>query len=183
MTKTAFNSEEELVRQLKLREEQAFQHLYENYSKSLFTVICQLVTQQDAAEDVLQQVFIKIWKNIHSYDVTKGRLFTWMLNIARNQAIDFTRSKEFNKVGKTVPLGDDVYIDREGSSTKARDVGLNKVLETLPEESRKVVELSFFRGYTHQEIASILQLPLGTVKTKIRSTIQELRKRIFIKDN
>ena len=183
MTKTVFNTEEELVRQLKLHEEQAFQHLYDHYSKSLFTVICQLVPQQDAAEDVLQQVFIKIWKNIQSYDVTKGRLFTWMLNIARNQAIDHTRSKEFNKVGKTVALEEDVYTGGEVSSAKVRDVGLNRVLETLPEESRKVVELSFFRGYTHQEIASILQLPLGTVKTKIRSTIQELRKRIFIKDN
>ena len=166
-----------------MHEEQAFQHLYENYSKSLFTIICQLVPQQDAAEDLLQQVFIKIWKNIHSYDVAKGRLFTWMLNIARNQAIDFTRSKEFNKLGKTVALEEDVYTEGEVSSIKVRDIGLSRVLETLPEESRKVVELSFFRGYTHQEIASILQLPLGTVKTKIRSTIQELRKRIFIKDN
>ena len=179
MTKTVFNTEEELVRQLKLHEEQAFQHLYDHYSKSLFTVICQLVPQQDAAEDVLQQVFIKIWKNIHSYDVVKGRLFTWMLNIARNQAIDYTRSKEFNKAGKTVALSEDVYTDREGSSAKVRDIGLKRVLEGLPEESRKVLELSFFSGYSHQEIATMLQLPLGTVKTKIRAIIIELRKRIF----
>jgi RNA polymerase sigma factor (sigma-70 family) len=179
LTKTVFNTEEELVRQLKLHEEQAFQHLYDHYSKSLFTVICQLVPQQDAAEDVLQQVFIKIWKNIHSYDVGKGRLFTWMLNIARNQAIDHTRSKEFNKAAKTVALAEDVYTDREGSSAKVRDIGLNRVLEGLPEESRKVLELSFFSGYSHQEIATMLQLPLGTVKTKIRAIIIELRKRIF----
>jgi RNA polymerase sigma factor (sigma-70 family) len=179
LTKTVFNTEEELVRQLKLHEEQAFQHLYDHYSKSLFTVICQLVPQQVAAEDVLQQVFIKIWKNIHSYDVGKGRLFTWMLNIARNQAIDHTRSKEFNKAGKTIALAEDVYTDREGSSAKVRDIGLNRVLEGLPEESRKVLELSFFSGYSHQEIATMLQLPLGTVKTKIRAIIIELRKRIF----
>ena len=183
MTKTAFNTEEELVRQLKLHDEQAFQHLYDNYSKALFTVICQLVPKQDAAEDVLQQVFIKIWKNIQSYEASKGRLFTWMLNIARNQAIDFTRSKEFNKLGKTVALTEDVYSSREASSTNVRDVGLSRILETLPEESRKVVELSFFRGYTHQEIATMLQLPLGTVKTRIRSIIIELRKRTFSKDN
>jgi RNA polymerase sigma factor (sigma-70 family) len=179
LTKTVFNTEEELVRQLKLHEEQAFQHLYDHYSKSLFTVICQLVPQQVAAEDVLQQVFIKIWKNIHSYDVGKGRLFTWMLNIARNQAIDHTRSKEFNKAGKTIALAEDVYTNREGSSAKVRDIGLNRVLEGLPEESRKVLELSFFSGYSHQEIATMLQLPLGTVKTKIRAIITELRKRIF----
>jgi RNA polymerase sigma factor (sigma-70 family) len=179
LTKTVFNTEEELVRQLKLHEEQAFQHLYDHYSKSLFTVICQLVPQQVAAEDVLQQVFIKIWKNIHSYDVGKGRLFTWMLNIARNQAIDHTRSKEFNKAGKTIALAEDVYTNREGSSAKVRDIGLNRVLEGLPEESRKVLELSFFSGYSHQEIATMLQLPLGTVKTKIRAIIIELRKRIF----
>jgi RNA polymerase sigma factor (sigma-70 family) len=179
LTKTVFNTEEELVRQLKLHEGQAFQHLYDHYSKSLFTVIGQLVSRQDAAEDVLQQVFIKIWKNIHLYDRSKGRLFTWMLNIARNQAIDHTRSKEFNKVGKTIALSEDVYTGGEVSSTKVKDVGLSRVLETLPEESRKVLELSFFRGYSHQEIATMLQLPLGTVKTKIRAVIIELRKRIF----
>jgi RNA polymerase sigma factor (sigma-70 family) len=182
LTKTVFNTEEELVTQLKLHEEQAFQHLYDNYSKSLFTVISQLVPQQDVAEDVLQQVFIKIWKNIQLYDVGKGRLFTWMLNIARNQAIDYTRSKEFNRAGKTVTLAEDVYTDRETSSAKVRDIGLNRVLEGLPEESRKMLELSFFSGYSHQEIATMLQLPLGTVKTKIRSIIIELRKRIFKTD-
>jgi RNA polymerase sigma factor (sigma-70 family) len=182
LIKTALNTEEELVRQLQLHEEQAFQYLYDHYSKSLFTVICQLVTQQEAAEDVLQQVFIKIWKNIHLYDVTKGRLFTWMLNIARNQAIDFTRSREFNKSGKTIALSEDVYTDREVSSINVRDIGLGRVLESLPEDSRKVLELSFFSGYSHQEIATMLQLPLGTVKTKIRAIIKELRKRVYLKD-
>jgi RNA polymerase sigma factor (sigma-70 family) len=104
------------------------------------------------------------------------------LNIARNQAIDFTRSREFNKSGKTIALSEDVYTDREVSSINVRDIGLGRVLESLPEDSRKVLELSFFSGYSHQEIATMLQLPLGTVKTKIRAIIKELRKRVYLKD-
>jgi DNA-directed RNA polymerase specialized sigma24 family protein len=79
LIKAVSYTEGELVRQLQLHEEQAFQFLYDNYSKALFTVIYQVVPDQAQAEDLLQQVFVKIWKNITTYDASKGRLFTWML--------------------------------------------------------------------------------------------------------
>lgn len=172
-------TEEELVRDLKLQDEQAFRYLYDHYSKAIFVIIFQIVRQQEIAEDLLQQTFLKIWKNISSYDPAKGRLFTWMLNIARNHSIDFTRSKEFNKSGQTVSLTESVYEQKSDAAT-IRDIGLKKILEKLPEEKRKLLELSFFNGYSHQEIAEMTGTPLGTVKTRLRAIIIELRKTLNV---
>jgi RNA polymerase sigma-70 factor (ECF subfamily) len=175
LLKTTSYTEEELVNKLRLHDEHAFSYLYDNYSKALFTIISQFVPQQEAAEDLLQQVFVKIWKHISSYDDTKGRLFTWMLKITRNLAIDFVRSKEFNSAGKTVSLIESVH-DKEVVGENVRDTGLKKILEQLPPDKRKLIELSYFTGYTQQEISELLGIPLGTIKTRLRNIIFELRK-------
>lgn len=177
MTADITYTEAELLEGLQAHSEQAYSFLYDRYSKALFAVILQVVPQQELAEDVLQEVFVKIWQNIRSYDASKGRLYTWMLNVARNQAIDRTRSKDFNNRNKTTELSDNVYNDtRGGIEAKIDDVGLRKTLSNLPEESRKLLELAYFQGYTQDEIAKILGIPLGTVKTRIRATIIQLRK-------
>ncbi|HEV7331247.1 MAG TPA: sigma-70 family RNA polymerase sigma factor [Flavisolibacter sp.] len=173
-------TEEALVEGLKLHDEQSYSYFYDNYGKAIFGVIFQVVPNQEAAEDILQEVFVKIWKNIGSYDPSKGRLFTWVLNIARNQAIDYTRSKEFNKGGKTISLSDNVNSGERPVQSNYHDAGLKKIVESLPEEARKLLELSYFLGYTHEEIAEMLKLPLGTVKTRLRTAIIELRKRLDI---
>lgn len=171
-------NETELVQGLKDRNEQVFAYLYDHYSRALLGIIMQLIPQQEAAEDVLQEVFVKIWQNIHSYDVGRGRLFTWMLNIARNSAIDRTRSKDFNKQSKTKELTENVYKDEAGVQSKINDVGLRQLMARLPEDNRKLLELSYFQGYTQEEIASMLGMPLGTVKTRIRTTLLQLRKAV-----
>lgn len=181
-TRSITYNEEALVQGLKLHEEQAYHYFYDHYGKAIFGVIYQVVPNQEAAEDILQEVFVKIWKNINSYDPSKGRLFTWVLNIARNQSIDYTRSKEFNKDGKTISLSENVNSGEGLFQTNHQDAGLKKVIEGLPEEGRKLLELSYFLGYTHEEIAQMLKLPLGTVKTRLRSTIIELRKRLNIQN-
>jgi RNA polymerase sigma-70 factor (ECF subfamily) len=99
-----------------------------------------------------------------------------MLNIARNQSIDRTRSKDFNNRSKTTELEENVYNNRETVEAGIDDVGLKKTLNNLPEESRKLLELAYFQGYTQEEISKILNIPLGTVKTRIRATIIQLRK-------
>ena len=175
-------TEIELVESLKLRDENAYSYLYDNYSKALFTIIYQVVPQQESAEDILQQVFLKIWKNIESYDASKGRIYTWMINLARNQALDHIRSKEFNKQNKTSELTENVYKD-EVAAEGIRDAGLNKVLEQLPEENRKLLEFSYFQGYTQSEISEMMNIPLGTVKTRLRTTIIQLRKILEIKQS
>lgn len=168
----------ELLQALQAHDEGAFGYLYDAYSKALYGVILQVIPQPETAEDVLQEVFVRIWQNIGAYDPQKARLYTWMLNIARNAAIDRLRSKDFNKSTKTAELKEHVYEEREGSAGAVEDVGLKKVLNALPTESRRLLELSYFQGYTQEEIARLLGIPLGTVKTRIRTTIMHLRKLI-----
>jgi RNA polymerase sigma-70 factor (ECF subfamily) len=164
------------VERLQAHDQAAFSYLYDHYSKALFTVIYAVVPQTEVAEDVLQEVFVKIWQNVRSYDSSKGRLYTWMLNIARNSAIDRTRSKDFNKQAKTTVLTENVYGDKDAVHSSINDIGLKKTLERLPEENRRLLELSYFQGYTQDEISKMLDIPLGTIKTRIRSTLLQLRK-------
>ena len=171
-------SEQELVLLLNEQSNDAFNYLYDNYSGAIYTIINQIVPDKDTANDVMQEVFVNIWRKIKTYDATKGRLFTWMLNIARNAAIDKVRSKGFrdNQRTQTMPNSEsNVLIS---ANPAVSDVGLQKVLTTLNEEYRKLIDLSYFQGFTHEEIAKMLGIPLGTVKTRIRTAISQLRKMI-----
>ena len=170
------NSEHELVVLLNQQDNDAFNYLYDHYSGALFTIINQIVSDKDTASDVLQEVFVNIWRKIGTYDETKGRLFTWMLNIARNAAIDKVRSKGYRDNQLNQPMAESESSGMAMSTNPmVNDVGLKKVLTTLNEEYRKLIDLSFFQGFTHEEIAKMLGIPLGTVKTRIRTAISQLR--------
>lgn len=171
-------SEAELVSLLKQGEEEAYSYLYDHYSAALFGVILRIITVQEEAEDILQEVFIKIYHHIGNYDVSKGRLYTWMLQIARNTAIDTLRSKEFQKTKKIHALDESVNNGiKDLSSTSNVDyLGLDKVLSTLNEDQRKVINMAYFQGYTQEEISKELGIPLGTVKTRVRNGLIQLRK-------
>lgn len=154
----------------------AFNYLYDNYSGAIYTIINQIVPDKDTANDVMQEVFVNIWRKINTYDATKGRLFTWMLNIARNAAIDKVRSKGYRDSQRNQPIPDSENNRIEISANPVvNDVGLKKVLTTLNEEYRKLIDLSYYQGFTHEEIAKMLGIPLGTVKTRIRTAISQLR--------
>ena len=168
-------SEQELVALLKEQNNDAFNYLYDHYSGALFTIINQIVPDKDTASDVLQEVFVNVWRKIGSYDETKGRLFTWMLNIARNAAIDKVRSKGYRDNQRTQSIAEGESGIAMSSNPVVNDVGLKKVLTTLNEEYRKLIDLSYFQGFTHEEIAKMLGIPLGTVKTRIRTAISQLR--------
>jgi len=169
-------SEQELVALLNQQDNDAFNYLYDHYSGALFTIVNQIVPDKDTASDVLQEVFVNIWKKIDSYDVAKGRLFTWMLNIARNAAIDKVRSKGYRDNQLNQPMAESESSGMAMSTNPmVNDVGLKKVLTTLNEEYRKLIDLSYFQGFTHEEIAKMMGIPLGTVKTRIRSAISQLR--------
>jgi len=169
-------SEQELVALLKEQNNDAFNYLYDHYSGALFTIINQIVPDKDTASDVLQEVFVNVWRKMGTYDETKGRLFTWMLNIARNAAIDKVRSKGYRDNQRTQPIAEGENAGMSISSNPVvNDVGLKKVLTTLNEEYRKLIDLSYFQGFTHEEIAKMLGIPLGTVKTRIRTAISQLR--------
>ncbi|MGQ0737842.1 MAG: RNA polymerase sigma factor [Bacteroidota bacterium] len=168
-------SEQQLVAMLQQRDGQAFSYLYDNYSGALFGIVNAIVTDREAANDVLQNVFVNIWKKIESYDAAKGRLFTWMLNIARNAAIDEVRSKSHQNAQKNQPIGENMELAGAVTGPSVDDVGLKRVLGKLKEEWRVLIDLSYFQGFTHEEIAKILSIPLGTVKTRIRSALMQLR--------
>ena len=168
-------SEQELVALLKEQNNDAFNYLYDHYSGALFTIINQIVPDKDTASDVLQEVFVNVWRKIGTYDETKGRLFTWMLNIARNAAIDKVRSKGYRDTQRTQSIAEGESGMAMSSNPVVNDVGLKKVLTTLNEEYRKLIDLSYFQGFTHEEIAKMLGIPLGTVKTRIRTAISQLR--------
>jgi len=169
-------SEQELVVLLNQQSNDAFGYLYDNYSGALFTIINQIVPDKETASDVLQEVYVNIWKKIDTYDSTKGRLFTWMLNIARNAAIDKLRSKGYRDNQRNQPITDGESAGLEmRSNPTINDVGLKKVLTTLNDEYRKLIDLSYFQGFTHEEIAKMMGIPLGTVKTRIRTAISQLR--------
>ena len=162
---------------LQQRNDDSFGYLYDNYSGALFGVISAIISDPETARDVLQEAFVNIWRKIETYDPTKGRLFTWMMNVARNAAIDKVRSKGYKDSLKNYPIAENVDASNIGSATftKLDDIGLKKVLGRLKEESRVLIDLSYFQGYTHEEIAKIQNIPLGTVKTRIRSALLHLR--------
>ena len=171
-------TEQELVAALKERNNQAFAFLYDHYAGALYSIIRQIITDNsELAGDVLQEVFINIWRKIESYDQTKGRLFTWMLNIARNASIDTLRSKSYQNSQKNQELPENVYKGASNQTTQQNvdNIGLKKVLEKLKPEHRVLVELAYFKGFTHEEIAEMMTIPLGTVKTRIRNALLQLR--------
>lgn len=163
---------------LKERNNQAFSFLYDHYAGALYSIIKQIIIDNnELASDVLQEVFINIWRKIETYDQTKGRLFTWMLNIARNASIDTLRSKSYQNSQKNQELPDNVYKGAGNQTIQQNvdNIGMKKVLETLKPEYRVLVEMAYFKGFTHEEIAEMMGIPLGTVKTRIRNALLQLR--------
>jgi RNA polymerase sigma-70 factor, ECF subfamily len=171
-------SEEQLVSLLQQRDQQAFSYLYDHYAGALNGIISRMVDQPQLAEDILQDAFIKIWNNFSQYDASKGRLFTWMINLTRNLAIDTLRSKGYKNQQKISTDENSVsnYQDKSHLPEKFDVIGLRKQLTHLKPDHRNLIDLAYFSGFTQDEIAKQLGIPLGTVKTRMRAAIMELRK-------
>ncbi|MFA6152813.1 MAG: sigma-70 family RNA polymerase sigma factor [Chitinophagaceae bacterium] len=177
MNTTILHSETELISMLKSKDEKAFNYLYDNYSGALYGVILKVLDKEELANDLLQEVFVKIWRSIEQYDSSKGRLYTWMLNIARNSAIDVLRSKSFQQEQKTIDIENSVYLNesRRNTENNTDTLGLKKSVMNLKPEFRILIDLAYFQGFTQEEISKTLQIPLGTVKTRMRNAILELK--------
>ena len=171
-------SEEELVMLLQRQDKQAFSYLYDNYSSALNGIIYRMVDNRELAEDILQEAFIKIWNNFNNYDTGKGRLFTWMLNITRNLTIDTLRSKGYKKQAKISSDENSVgnFADDSKAAERFDALGIRNQLANLKPEQRSIIDLAYFGGFTQDEISKQMGIPLGTVKTRMRSAIIELRK-------
>ncbi len=166
-----------LILQMQQKNEKAFERLYTMYSEAIYGIIYSIVLEETIAEEVLQDSFIKIWDNSEAYDVKKGRFFTWILNIARNTAIDKTRSKNFKNSKKNLTTTNFVDIltsyDNLNSTTNA--IGIKKFVEKLKPMCINIIELLFFQGYTQKDAAENLKIPLGTLKTRNRNCLRDLR--------
>lgn len=171
-------SEEELVTLLKQQDQNAFSYLYDNYAAALTGIIMRMVEDTQLAEDILQEAFLKIWNNFRQYDNAKGRLFTWMINITRNLTIDTLRSKGYKKQKKISQDENSVseYGDKSFKSDKFDTIGLRKQLLQLKPDQKLIIDLAYYNGYTQEEISKEMGIPLGTVKTRMRTGILELRK-------
>lgn len=177
-TKKISLTEEELIQALLQKKQIGAEALYSMYSSSLLGIIQRIISDNEIAQDVLQECLIKIWNSIQFYDASKGRLFTWMVNVARNLSIDKVRSKDYRNHSQNHDLEKFVnVIDLERNSEyKPEHMGLKELIGKLKPEQHKIVDLIYFKGYTHVEVSDELEIPLGTVKTRLRMGIMELRK-------
>ncbi len=182
MPPLATYTEEELITLLKQQSKDAFTYLYNNYSAVLYGVVRKVINDEQTAQDVLQDVFVKIWNNIAQFDASKGRIYTWMINIARNASIDKLRSKGEIMKGKIQTGEDVVYNVQKGMNTELQTdtIGLRKMVGELKPEYQTIVNLAYFKGFTLDEISKTLDIPLGTVKTRMRHAMQLLRQN-FVK--
>lgn len=171
-------TQDELILLIRERNQAAFSYLYDNYSQALFGVIQAIVNDNEESEDVLQKTFLKIWNSFNTYEESKGRLYTWMLNIARNLAIDSTRSKHEKIKSKIQSTSENVYKFENAFSVESGSsdtIGVRGLVNELKEDHKTIIDLAYFEGYTQEEIAKKLNLPLGTVKTKVRQALLKLR--------
>ena len=174
--------EADLINQIRNGDKDAFSRLYDMYSANLYGVCLKILGSDELAEDVVQESFIKVWKRINTFDPTKGRLFTWLLNITRNTAIDALRKNKKNVKTEIQTLDFVVNISGRLSNgpvhnfIRINEIGLKELVSKLPQEQQQVIDILYFKGYTQQEAADELEIPLGTIKTRSRNAIQELRK-------
>lgn len=166
-----------LIQKFKEKDVYAFEALYEKYYTNISGVVYNIVRDHEIAEEVAQDVFMKAWKNSASYSAKKGRFFTWLLNIARNAAIDKTRSKAFNNKSKNLDaqIFVDILEDQVNLDSQTDTIGIRNFVNKLADTCKKLIELLYFKGYTQKEASENLEIPLGTVKTRNRNCLNNLR--------
>ncbi len=172
-----------LVKRFQTKDILAFEKLYEMYAENIRGVINTIVKNPNIAQEIAQDVFVKAWNNADSYDASKGRFFTWILNIARNAAIDTIRSKSYKNEKQNLSADYFVGIVENGDdfNSKIDAIGIKRLLKSLKDKCLQMIELFYFQGYTQKEVSEELDIPIGTIKTRNRSCIDQLRKSMIIK--
>jgi RNA polymerase sigma-70 factor (ECF subfamily) len=191
--KPAFDDEASLIEALARGDASALELVYERHSRGVYSLALRLLSDSPAAEEVVQETFLKLWRQPSAYQPTRGRLFPWLLGVAHHHAVDLLRRRQLEQrhsvAATPTPNGDALVelLDRSGLSSADGDpqsgVGafeqrqaVGRALAGLPAEQRRPLELAYFRGMTQLEIATLLGHPLGTIKTRMRLGLQQLRK-------
>jgi RNA polymerase sigma factor (sigma-70 family) len=170
-------AEDKLIEAIQMKSRAGAVALYDMYSHTLYGIIVRIVKHKEMAEDICQEAFIKIWDSIGKYNVSKGRLFTWMSCLARNMAKDALRSRQYHEYVNTTTLEDHVEDkDKNRLNIFNTDtLGVKRWTEKLHKDQKDIIDLIYFKGYTHMEVATELDVPLGTVKSRCRKGISILR--------
>ena len=169
------DKEKQLVEGLLRKDRLALESLYDNYSAALLGTIMRIIKNKDMAEEVLQDTFIKIWHKIDTYSASKGRLYTWMYNIARNKALDKIRSKEYSQMSVTDTIDHPDRNTFEITDKNETDHFSDDLLKHLKPEQAMIMKLMYFQGYTSEDVSKKYDIPLGTVKSRVRAALKRLR--------
>jgi len=178
MLSLELENERLLIQRLYARDEQAMALFYKQYQRALYQVIWRLTRHHELAEDILQESMLKFWLSFATYDASRGRLFTWALNISRNLAIDRLREPRHRDARRTLSLSADFDHLVEATTFQPEHIGVRDWLSLLPASDRELMEVLYLKGNTHVEASEYLQLPLGTVKSRVRRIVKTLARAV-----
>ena len=175
--------EVQLMKKIKAKDADALKELYNLYDRLLFGMIISIVKKREEAEDVLQEVFVNIWEKAHTFDENRGNVYSWIVTLTRNKAIDRIRSKGYKTQQKqsvsvhepAFKLEGDKFDPLETTIFSDRAEMVKKALKEIPEAQSKVLKIAYYRGMTQSEISDHLDIPLGTVKTRTRQGMIKLK--------
>ncbi|HTE85558.1 MAG TPA: sigma-70 family RNA polymerase sigma factor [Dehalococcoidia bacterium] len=175
-------ADEELLDRVAAHDQSAFEAIYLRHSALVYSIALRVVADPGIAQDVAQEVFLRVWRHPALFDVTRGRFVSWLMSVARNRAVDEVRSRGRRRLREVMPApgaddpADPQAVDPQLAAQLADERGeVRRALDLLPQEQRIAIELAYFGGMTQQEIASVLDTPLGTVKTRVRLAMRKLR--------
>jgi len=164
-----------LISRIRAGDEDALALLHDRYAQVVYSVALRVLAETTQAEDILQELFLQLWRNPQAFDSNRGSLGAWLAVIARHRAIDYLRRRRPETDIEDVVIAVDTRVEQ----TTDRNMAIAKIraaVEGLPAEQRKPLEMAFFEGLTHSEISSKTGEPLGTIKTRIRAALLTLRK-------
>jgi len=178
-------ADEDLMPLVERKEPRAFEIVYDRHGGAAFSLAYRMVGNRSAAEDITQEAFLSLWRSGARYDRARGSVRTWLLGIVRNRAIDLLRREVMQ--APAISFDDEISADKRPSSSVETDVEalrreaareVRGVLSELPGDQIRVIELAYFGGLTHSQIAEMLGMPLGTVKGRMRLGMEKIRARL-----
>lgn len=162
-------------------DEAAFEALYDRYSRLLYSILLSVVKQPPEAQDMLQEVFLHIWRQAKNFDAGRGNVYSWLITMTRNRAIDRLRSKGYRERQQEAHDDDTMLMLPDSALSPLDSITITEqrervhdALGKIPPEQRDALMLAYFQGYTQAEIADLLQIPLGTIKTRMRQGLLKL---------